>query len=85
MRSGVWSLDAGIWTLGRPKFRLPLEQAGVGEELASVLRVADELSAIAELSGREQVDLMLEQLIAKVRSVLSEHASRYWCVGIETE
>ena len=28
MRSGSWPLEAGIWTLGRPAFREPLERAG---------------------------------------------------------
>ena len=68
MRAGHWSLDAGIWSLGRPSFRLPLEHAGVHPDLAMVLREADELSALAALAGRAAADLRLDELIAAVRA-----------------
>jgi len=78
MRAGQWPLDAGIWTLGRPKFRDPLERAGLPERLLQVLGEADELSALAELAGRPAADARLDQLIAGVRVQLESTACQFW-------
>ncbi|MDI1434620.1 hypothetical protein [Polyangium sorediatum] len=78
MRSGLWSLDAGIWTLGRPCFRDPLERASVPEELVAVLQEADELSALAELAGRAAADARLDELIAIVQLHLAKDESHHW-------
>jgi hypothetical protein len=82
MRAGLWPLDAGIWTLGKPVFREPLERAGLGKELAAVLREADELSALAELAGRAAADARLDEMIATVRLRLTATAAQLWHVTV---
>ena len=71
-------MDAGIWTLGRPIFREPLERAGLPEELAAVLREADELDVLAKLAGRAAADARLDAMIATVRLHLGTTATRQW-------
>ena len=78
MRAGHWPLDAGIWTLGRPKFREPLERSNLPNSLLQVLHVADELSALEALAGRPAVDARLDQLIIDVRSQLESRACQFW-------
>lgn len=64
MRAGLWPLDAGIWSLGRPVFRAPLERAEISEPIATALREAGELSALATLAGQGAADARLDGLIA---------------------
>jgi hypothetical protein len=82
MRSGSWPLEAGIWTLGRPIFREPLERAGVHEELAAILREIDELSALEALRGRNAADARLDTMIATVRHHLASTAVNLWRVTV---
>lgn len=78
MRSGAWSTEAGIWTLGRPIFWKPLAAAGVAKEVIDVLEGADELKAIENLRGRKAVEDVLDRSIAVVRSRLAALPGRFW-------
>jgi hypothetical protein len=82
MRSGAWPLDAGIWTLGRPVFREPLELAGLHEDLVAVLQEADELSALA---GRAAADARLDEMIATARLRLAPTADGLWRVAVREQ
>lgn len=82
MRSGLWPLDAGIWTMGRAVFREPLERAGVGEEFAALFREADELSALAEFAGRGAADARLDEMIVTVRLHLTSTAAQPWLATV---
>jgi len=78
MRSGQWPLSAGIWTLARPVFREPLERARVSAELIDVLREADELSALGQLSGGALAASRLDAMIGTVRSRLAANSAPVW-------
>lgn len=78
MRSGLWPLEAGMWTLGRPIFREPLKQAGLHRELVAVLEEVDELAALADLRGRPAADARLDEMITTVRLRLSPTAANLW-------
>jgi len=76
MRGGLWPLEAGIWTLGRPIFWEPL--ADVDHVAVKVLQSADELSAIAELCGQPAAEAELDRMIAVVRSRLVALPEKSW-------
>jgi hypothetical protein len=78
IRSGLWPLEAGIWTLGRPIFREPLKRAGLRKELVAVLGEVDELSALADVRGRPAADARLDEMIATVRRCLPATAEQMW-------
>jgi hypothetical protein len=78
MRSEVWPLGAGIWALGRPNFWGSLERAGISGDLVALLQEADELSALAELSGRTAADARLEELIAQAGQLAARTSAQLW-------
>jgi len=78
MRGGTWPLEAGIWTLSRPVFLQPVASSGVAPEVVAELEGADELEALARLSGRPAADAKLDRMIAAVRSRLSALNERSW-------
>lgn len=78
MRRGALSLEAGIWTLGRPVFWQPLQGAGLDPAIVSVLQTVDELSALESLCGRCAADEALDRMIATVRARLSASPNRFW-------
>lgn len=78
MRAGLWPLDAGVWSLGRPAFRAPLERAGIPAPIAAALREADELSAVARLAGRAAADAQLDHLIEGLRAYLTQSTTQPW-------
>ena len=82
MRSGVWSLDAGIWTLGRPIFRAPLEKSRACADLVEILQQADELSALEAMSGRSVAEAEIDKMIANVQRVLAKNSEQFWRVCV---
>lgn len=78
MRGGEWPLEAGIWCLSRPAFWQPLAPAGVSGEIIAVLRSADELSALAKLSGRAAANAELDRMIGLVRARLAASPDHSW-------
>jgi hypothetical protein len=78
MRSGVWPLEAGIWTLGRPRFWEPLKRGGVPEEVLDVLQAADELDALEGLSGRAAAEALLDRMLGVIRSHLEALPEKSW-------
>jgi hypothetical protein len=49
MRAGIWPLEAGIWTLGRPIFWESLTE--MDDTILAVFQSADELNVLAEIAG----------------------------------
>lgn len=82
IRQGVLPAEAGIWSLGRPRVRAPLERASdkTTEELFEVLSTADELDAIQKLVPRE-FDEKVDQLIKRLQSVLESGGGHHWTGG----
>ena len=78
MRSGVWPLEAGVWTLGRPAFWEPLRRAGVPEEVIDIFRGADELDALEKLSGRAAAEKVLDRMLGIIRSRLEVLPDKSW-------
>lgn len=78
MRGGVWPMEAGIWSLGRPAFWQPLVQAGCASEVVAVLQAADELPALVALGGPLAAEVKLDRMIAIVRSRLSSLPEKSW-------
>jgi hypothetical protein len=78
MRSGVWPLEAGVWTLGRPAFWEPLKRAGIPEEVVNIFQAADELDALEQLSGRAAAENLLDRMSGIIRSHLEALPKKGW-------
>ena len=76
MRSGIWPLKAGIWTLGRPGFWEPMTE--IDDKALVVFQSADELQALAKLAGPLAAEAALDRMIAAVRSRLSALPEKSW-------
>ncbi len=81
IRSKAWPPDAGIWTLGRPRFKSLLEKSNFPEDVMAVIEQADELSAIQELSGMDAYSKCLNQSITVLTERLKEVSGHYWHAG----
>lgn len=78
MKSGVWSSEAGIWTIGRPDFLEKLEELQVSEETINVLVQFDELSALEKFSGTEDFNRELGKIEQKIKQRLEDFSGIYW-------
>ncbi|MCI0704078.1 MAG: hypothetical protein L0241_23715 [Planctomycetia bacterium] len=78
IRCGTWPAEAGIWTLARPNFSARLEQTGVPSEVLAIFRGADELSALEQLPGREEVEVQISKWIAILHSRLAALPEQSW-------
>ncbi len=76
MRSGLWPMEAGIWTLARPIFWEALVE--IDAEVVTVLQSADELSAIAKLAGYPAAQAALDRMIAVIKARLSVLPEKSW-------
>lgn len=56
----------------------PLERAGISGDLVALLQQADELSTMAELSGRAVADARLEELIARAGQLAAQTSTEFW-------
>src|SRR4051812_6831401 len=81
MRSGVWPLEAGIWTLGRPLFWEPLKRAGLSEEVLDIFQTADELDALEELAGWPAAEAVLDRMLEIIRRHLEALPDKSWHAG----
>lgn len=71
IEGGFWNSDAGIWTIGRPKFWKPLIKNGlVSTDIVEIMQSADELSAIKLLCGKDQLVEVLHQQLEVLESKL---------------
>jgi lactoylglutathione lyase len=77
IRAGVWSSEAGIWTLGRPVFLRGLSLAGVSATVREALEEADEWEAMSEPAAAAS----LQRVIECVRNELG-HANQYWRASV---
>jgi len=77
MKSGIWSSEAGIWTIGRPNFIDELEKMNVSEETINLLVQFDELNALEKLSKKdfERELLIIEQ---KIKRRLEHFSKAFW-------
>ncbi len=74
IRENALDPDCGIWTLGRPVFWEPLQEANlISKEVLSVLQSADELSIAGSLNTS-----LLDELIARLERRLSDIAEPCW-------
>ena len=81
IRQGVLPAEAGIWTLGRPQVRAPLEhEPGVPAGLIEVLSTSDELDAIKTALPHE-FEAIMDKLIARLETVLASTGQPYWLAG----
>ncbi len=78
MRSKAWHPDAGIWTIGRPAFQSILRDAKLPADVLAVFQIADELTAIQDLSGTNVYLQRLDESIATLVERLREHPNRFW-------
>jgi hypothetical protein len=81
MRSGVWPLKAGIWTLGRPLFWEPLQRAGLPEEVLDIFQMADELDALGKLAGWPAAEVELDRMLGIIRRHLEALPDKSWQAG----
>ena len=78
IRSKAWHPDAGIWTIGRPAFQTFLRNAKLPADVMAVFQIADELSAIQNLSGSNVYLRRLEESIATLVERLRERPNQFW-------
>lgn len=78
MRSGVWPMEAGIWTLGRPVFWRPLKAMGIPKSVLRVFRAADEIDAMELLGGRDAAEKWISEFIDILKTRLAELPDRSW-------
>lgn len=78
MKEGVWSSEAGVWTIGRPDFLQKLEEFKVSEETINLLVQFDELNALEKFGGREDFDLELEKIERKIKERLADFSEGFW-------
>lgn len=78
IRSGIWSAEAGIWTIGRPDFLEKLDELKVSEETINILVQFDELSALEKFSGREDLERELEKIEVSIKKRLRDFPEKYW-------
>ena len=81
IRSNAWNPDAGIWTIGRPRFKSLLEKSNFPKNVMAVIEQADELSAIHESCGMDAYAERLDQSISILTERLKELSDQYWYAG----
>lgn len=78
MRSRIWPLEAGIWTLGRPAFWEPLQRAGMPEEVIAIFQTVDELDALEQLGDRAATEAVLDRMLGTIRRHLEALPDKSW-------
>ncbi|MBL8818558.1 MAG: hypothetical protein JNL58_21195 [Planctomyces sp.] len=81
IRSRAWNPDAGVWTIGRPRFKSLLEKSNFPENVMAVIEQVDELSAIQKFDGVDAYSKCLDQSIAVLTERLKELSDQYWYAG----
>ena len=85
IKSGIWSSEAGIWTIGRPDFLDKLEELKVSEETLNVLVQFDELSALEKFVGRDEFDQELSKIEREIKQRLESFPESFWNARWEHE
>lgn len=78
MKSGTWSAEAGIWTIGRPDFLEKLEELNVSEETINALVQFDELSALKNLVDEDEFNHELTKIEHNIKKRLEDFAGEFW-------
>lgn len=78
MKSGIWSPEAGIWTIGRPDFLDKLEEMKISEETINILVQFDELSALEKLVTGDEFEKELEKIEQNIKSRLELFSGSFW-------
>lgn len=78
IKSGVWSSEAGIWTIGRPNFLDQLEKLNVSEETLGILVEFDELNALEKLVSRDDFNEKLSSIERSIKKRLEDFAENFW-------
>ena len=78
MKTGIWSSEAGIWTIGRPDFLEKLEELNISEETINVLVQFDELNALEKFGGREDFERELLKIEDVIKKRLEDFSENFW-------
>lgn len=78
IKSGIWSSEAGIWTIGRPNFLDKLEELKISEETLNLLVQFDELNALEELVEKEVFESKILEIEEAIKSRLENFPKNYW-------
>jgi hypothetical protein len=85
IKSGVWSSEAGIWTIGRPNFLDKLEELKVSEETINILVEFDELNALEKFVSRDDFNEKLSSIERNIKKRLEEFTENFWNARWEAE
>ena len=78
IKSGTWSAEAGIWTIGRPDFLEKLEELNVSEETINALVQFDELSALKNLVSADEFSRELTKIESNIKKRLEDFSGDFW-------
>ena len=85
IKSGVWSSEAGIWTIGRPNFLDKLEELKVSEETINILVEFDELNALEKFVSRDDFNEKLSGIERDIKKRLARFSENFWNARWEPE
>ncbi len=85
IKSGVWSSEAGIWTIGRPNFLDKLEELKVSQETIDILVEFDELSALEKFVSRDDFREKLLRIERDIKKQLTGFSGNFWNARWEPE
>ena len=84
IQRGTLDAEAGIWTVGRPRFWRPLAEAGLlPTDAIEALGTFDEIDGLARLGTKKQVDSMIKGLIKRLENALDDVGGEGWDVTWE--
>lgn len=78
IKEGVWPPKAGIWTIGRPNFIGEVERMKLSDDTIDILVLFDELSALEEFAGDEELNAQIENIEAALTERLRAFSDVYW-------
>ena len=78
IKSGVWSSEAGIWTIGRPNFLDKLEELKISQETIDILVEFDELNALEKFVGRDDFNDKLLGIEQSIKKRLADFSENFW-------
>ncbi|HEY8559603.1 MAG TPA: DUF3969 family protein [Pyrinomonadaceae bacterium] len=78
IKSGVWSSEAGIWTIGRPNFLDKLEELKVSQETINILVEFDELNALEKFVSRNDFNEKISSIERAIKQRLEAFPENFW-------
>ena len=78
IKSGVWSSEAGIWTIGRPNFLDKLEELKISDETINILVEFDELNALEKLVNKDDFERKLLKIEQAIKRRLEDFSGKFW-------